>query len=107
MTEVCTSFLALSLIEAGFEVLANTDASGTMDRGLASDANRRMEIACVTLMGMFGVVMVLMRDWRHTPGLPEVLPFLDIYMPEYSLVARSHGNAIENGILVPGEQGLL
>lgn len=28
-------------------------------------------------MGMFGIAMDLMRDWRNTPGLPEVLPFLD------------------------------
>jgi hypothetical protein len=36
-----------------------------------------MEKAGVTLMGMFAIVMDLMRDWRHTPGLSEVLPYLD------------------------------
>lgn len=36
-----------------------------------------MEKAGVTLMGLFGIVCDLMRDWRKTPGLDEVLPFLD------------------------------
>lgn len=72
-----TSFLALSLVDAGYEVFANTEASGTFDVKLAEDANRRMEKAGVTLMGLFGIVCDLMRDWRKTPGLTEVLPFLD------------------------------
>ena len=36
-----------------------------------------MERAGVTLMGMFAIACDLMRDWRHTPGLTELLPFLD------------------------------
>jgi hypothetical protein len=69
--------LALSLIDEGYEVFANTEASGTFDVKLAEDANRRMEKAGVTLMGTFGVVTDLMRDWRNTPGLDQVLPYLD------------------------------
>jgi len=107
VTEVCTSFLALSLIEAGYDVWANTDASGTFDSKLAADANRRMEAAGVHLMGMFGIAMDLMRDWRNTPGSAEVLPFLDQYLVPYSLVARSHGYAIDNGTLIPGEAQIL
>ena len=26
---------------------------------------------------MFGIAMFLMKDWRHTPGTGEVLPYLD------------------------------
>jgi len=78
VTEVCTSFLALSLREEGYEVFANTDASGTFSDKLAADANRRMEAAGVHLMGMFGLAMDLMRDWRNVPGAAEVLPFLDV-----------------------------
>ena len=77
LTLLGTSFLALSLIEAGYDVWANTDASGTFDARLAADANRRMEAAGVHLMGMFGIAMDLMRDWRNTPGAAQVLPFLD------------------------------
>ncbi|KAE8443734.1 hypothetical protein EG329_001414 [Mollisiaceae sp. DMI_Dod_QoI] len=107
VTEVCTSFLALSLIQEGYDVWANTDASGTFDARLAADANRRMEQAGVHLMGMFGIAMDLMRDWRNTPGAAEVLPFLDVYLPQYSLVARAHGYAIDNGTLIPGEAQIL
>lgn len=107
VTEVCTSFLALSLRAEGYEVFANTDASGTFNDKLAADANRRMEAAGVHLMGMFGIAMDLMRDWRNTPGAAEVLPFLDVYLPAYSLVARAHGDAVLNGTLIPGEQQIL
>ncbi|KAJ5746993.1 uncharacterized protein N7511_008689 [Penicillium nucicola] len=107
VTEVCTSFLALSLIDAGYEVFANTDASGTFDIRLAEDANRRMEKAGVTLMGLFGIVCDLMRDWRHTPGLPELLPFLDKYQFAYGLVARHHAGSIQNGTIAPVELELI
>lgn len=107
VTEVCTSFLALSLRDAGYDVWANTDASGTFTDKLAADANRRMEEAGVHLMGMFGIAMDLMRDWRDTPGALEVLPFLDTYLPAYSLVARAHGYAVDNGTLIPGEAQIL
>ncbi|KAI6714079.1 hypothetical protein PZA11_006970 [Diplocarpon coronariae] len=107
VTEVCTSFLALSLRAEGYDVWANTDASGTFTDKLAADANSRMAAAGVHLLGMFAITMDLMRDWRNTPGAAEVLPFLDVYLPAYSLVARAHGSAIENGTLIPGQQGLL
>jgi hypothetical protein len=38
-----------------------------------------MERAGVALMGLFGIVYGLMRDWQKTPGLAEVLPFLGYY----------------------------
>jgi len=106
-TDVCTTFLALSLRQAGYSVWANTEASGTFNNKLARDANRRMELAGVNLMGTFAIVCDLMRDWRDVPGSAEVLPYLDIYQSEYSITARSHGFAVENGTLVPGEQQIL
>ncbi|KAJ5241464.1 uncharacterized protein N7469_003055 [Penicillium citrinum] len=107
VTEVCTAFLALSLIDEGYEVYANTDASGTFDLRLAEDANRRMERAGVTLMGMFAIACDLMRDWRKTPGLTELLPFLDKYQFAYGLVARHHAGSIQNGTIAPVELGLI
>ena len=65
-----------------------------------------MEDADVVLQGMFAIVMDLMRDWRHTPGSAQVLPFLDQYLPAYGYIARAHEAAVLNGTLVPGEQGL-
>ncbi|KAL2800689.1 Isochorismatase-like protein [Aspergillus germanicus] len=107
VTEVCTAFLALSLVDEGYEVYANTEASGTFDKRLADDANRRMEKSGVTLMGFFAIVCDLMRDWRLTPGLNELLPFLDQYQFAYGLVARHHAAAIVNGTLAPVEEQLI
>ncbi|KAI9376633.1 isochorismatase family hydrolase [Aspergillus egyptiacus] len=107
VTEVCTAFLALSLIDAGYEVYANTEASGTFNKRLAADANQRMQNAGVTLMGFFAIVCDLMRDWRMTPGLDELLPVLDQYQFAYGLVARHHAAAILNGTLAPIEQTLI
>ena len=76
-TDVCTSFLALSLVEAGYSVFANSDASGTFDARTAADANDRMRAAGVQLLSMFAVELELMRDWRGAPGAPEMLPFFD------------------------------
>jgi hypothetical protein len=60
----------LSLVEAGYDVWANTEASGTFSDKLAADANRRMEQAGVHLMGLFGMAMDLMRDWYFAPRHP-------------------------------------
>lgn len=101
-----TLYLALSLRAEGYTVFANTEASGTLSRRIADDANRRMEGSGVILMGFFSVVMDLMRDWRNTPGAVTVLPFLDKYLPAYGYVARLHEAAVQNGSLLPGELGL-
>jgi hypothetical protein len=84
-----TTFLALSLVEAGYTVFANTDASGTFNPLLAADANRRMEQAGVHTMGMFAIAMDLMRDWRNNPGLDQVLPFLDTYVAPQTIAPPS------------------
>ena len=76
-TDVCTSFLALSLIDAGYTVFANSDASGTFDVKTAQDANDRMRAAGVQVLSMFAVALELMRDWGNTPGAHEMLPFFD------------------------------
>ncbi|KAI0673281.1 Isochorismatase hydrolase [Trametes maxima] len=96
-TDVCTSFLALSLVEAGYTVYANSDASGTFDVKTAQDANDRMRAAGVHVLSMFAVALELMRDWRNTPGTKELMPFFDTYLPEYGILARAHDAAMANG----------
>ncbi|KAH9927910.1 ycaC protein [Epithele typhae] len=96
-TDVCTAFLALSLVEAGYTVFANADASGTFDDKTAADANARMRAAGVQVLSLFAVACELMRDWRNTPGAPEMLPFFDTYLPEYGYLARAHDAAVKNG----------
>ncbi len=75
--QVCTTFLALSLVEAGYSVFANSDASGTFDVKTASEANDRMREAGVQVLSMFAVACELMRDWRNTPGTKELMPFFE------------------------------
>lgn len=74
---MCTTFLALSLVEAGYSVFANSDASGTFDVKTASEANDRMREAGVQVLSMFAVACELMRDWRNTPGTKELMPFFE------------------------------
>ncbi|CBF78875.1 hypothetical protein AN7202.2 [Aspergillus nidulans FGSC A4] len=107
VTEVCTAFLTLSIVDEGYEVYANTEASGTFNGRLAKDANRRMEKAGVTLMGFLAIVCNLMRDRRNTPGLAQLLPFLDQYQFAYGLVARHHAAAIVNGTLADIDKELV
>ncbi|KAH6905883.1 Isochorismatase-like protein [Coprinopsis sp. MPI-PUGE-AT-0042] len=105
-TDVCTTFLALSLVSEGYEVFANADASGTFNKAIAEDANNRMRTAGVQVLSFFAVVCELMKDWRNTPGALEVLPFLDRYLPSYGYLARGHAAAKLSGELFPGEETL-
>ena len=48
--QVCTAFLALSLIEEGYTVYANAEASGALSERISSDANDRMRAAGVHVL---------------------------------------------------------
>jgi len=61
---------------------------------------------CVTADGILTLWDLRMRDWRNTPGAKELFPFLDKYYPIYTMVARAHKNAIENGTIIDGERDL-
>ncbi|KAH8827263.1 Isochorismatase-like protein [Flagelloscypha sp. PMI_526] len=102
-TDVCTAFCALSLLQAGYEVYANADASGTFALETARDANERMRDAGVNVLSHFAIVCDLMRDWRGNPGADTLLPYLDTYFPVYGFLARAHRAAINNGTIFPGE----
>ncbi|KAK3722547.1 hypothetical protein LTR37_002539 [Vermiconidia calcicola] len=106
-TDVCTTFLALSLRAEGYSVWANVEASGTTTELIRDVSNDRMARAGVQLVSLFSIVCDLMRDWRNTPGAPTVIPWLAKYFPAYGLIAQAHGGAIVNGTVVPGEAVLL
>lgn len=76
-TDVCVTFVALSLIDAGYEVFVNADASGTFDARTADLANAQMRAAGVQVLSSFAISADLMRDWRNTPGFVEMLPYYD------------------------------
>ncbi|KAF7370699.1 Isochorismatase hydrolase [Mycena sanguinolenta] len=103
LTDVCTAFLSLSLVQEGYTVFANADASGTFNAQVAANANDRMRAAGVNVVSQTAIGADLMRDWRDTPGSAELLPFYDIYLPQFAFLVRAHAAAVINGTLVPGE----
>ncbi|KAI1781378.1 Isochorismatase hydrolase [Hypoxylon cercidicola] len=105
-TDVCTTFLALSLRNAGYSVWANHEASGTTTGYIRDMANARMRDAGVQVVSYFAILSELMRDWRNTPGAKEILPVLDEYLPAYGMVARAHRAAVDNGTVLTGEDVL-
>lgn len=107
VTDVCTTFLALSLRDEGYSVWANVEASGTTTEFIRDVSNDRMARAGVQLVSLFSIVCDLMRDWRHTPGAAIIIPWLQQYYPVYGLLAQAHGAAVENGTIIPGEAALL
>lgn len=77
-TDLCVSFLALSLREAGYHVVVNAEASGTFDPRVAQDAKDRMRQAGVQVMNLFSINGELFRDWRNTsPSAAETVPFIN------------------------------
>lgn len=106
VTDVCTTFLALSLRAEGYSVWANIEASGTTTALIRNVANDRMARAGVQIVSLFSIVCDLMRDWRNTPGAATLIPYLDRYYPAYGYLARAHRAAIENGTVIPGEDTL-
>ena len=73
-------FAALSLLEDGYTVFANADASGTFDVRAADNANARMRDAGVHVMPQFAIGADLQRDWRNAPGIPVFLNLLYRYV---------------------------
>ncbi|MGW6299557.1 isochorismate family cysteine hydrolase YcaC [Peribacillus butanolivorans] len=65
VTDVCVAFPALSAVNAGYEVFAVTDASGTFSQQVANTAMMRMAHSGVQLMSWFSVASELQRDWRN------------------------------------------
>jgi nicotinamidase-related amidase len=61
-TSRCAAFLAHSIIEEGYTVYANADASGALSERISSDANDRMRAAEVHVLSSFADVCDLMRE---------------------------------------------
>ncbi|KAJ1323733.1 isochorismatase family protein [Microdochium nivale] len=104
-TDVCTTFLALSLREAGYSVWANAEASGTTTELVRTLSNDRMARAGVNVVSWFSIAADLLRDWR-SPDAPKMIPFFDRWMPAYGAVARAHIGALQNGTIFPGQSEL-
>lgn len=71
-TDICLVFPAISAVEAGYEVLAVMDASGT-DTAIGEEmSRRRMERAGVWLTSTNTMVAELVQDWNTVQGIPLV-----------------------------------
>ncbi|KAK8042401.1 isochorismatase [Apiospora phragmitis] len=101
-----TTFAALSMREAGYSVFVDVEASGTTTELIRGVSNDRMRDVGVQVLSTFAIMSELMRDWRDTPGAAELIPFLDKYYPAYTMVARAHRAAVENGTVITGEDKL-
>ncbi|VXD24815.1 isochorismate family cysteine hydrolase YcaC [Planktothrix paucivesiculata] len=88
VTDVCVAFCALSALEAGYEVFAVTDASGTFNESCRHAAWDRMSSAGVQLVNWFAVACELHRDWRNDiEGLGNLL---GNYIPNYKNLMTSY-----------------
>ena len=76
-------FVSLSLLEAGYTVFANADASDTFDARAADLANARMREAGVYVMPQFAIAADLQRDWRNPPGVTGFMQLLYKYVCLY------------------------
>jgi hypothetical protein len=85
-SQVCTMFVSLSLLEAGYTVFANADASGAIDVRAAEHANARMREAGVYVMPQGAIAGDLQRDWRNPTGDPTFLELLFTYVCPYEEV---------------------
>ncbi|TFK26074.1 ycaC protein [Coprinopsis marcescibilis] len=95
-TDVCTAFVAMSLVEANFTVFANADASGTFNQRIADDANDRMRAAGVQVVSNFAIGSELLRDWRGTPSIEDMMPLIEGAFPSLSWLTRSFAAASGN-----------
>ncbi|MEQ4719862.1 isochorismate family cysteine hydrolase YcaC [Nonomuraea sp. B19D2] len=88
VTDVCVAFPALSAIQAGYQVFAVTDASGTFNEAVRNSALARMASAGVQLMNWFCVACELQRDWRNNiEGLGNLL---SAHIPGYRNLMTSY-----------------
>ena len=80
-TEVCLAFVSLSARDAGYDVYAVLDASGTWNKLVEDAAIARMVQAGIIPMTWVGVGAELLVDWRSATGqahgklMGDFLPF--------------------------------
>lgn len=97
-TEVCVAFVALSAKEAGFEVYAVIDASGTWNKLVQEIAVARMVQAGIVPITWAAVGAELQGDWRDPTGqqlgaiMGEHLPFYGNLYGSF-LAAKTAGKA--------------
>ena len=93
VTDVCVAFVALSAVEAGYDVFIVTDASGTFNTTVQQAAWHRMQSAGCQLVNWFAVACELHRDWRNDmEGLGNLL---SNHLPNYRNLMTSYAKLQE------------
>ena len=88
VTDLCVTYVALSALQAGYEVFVVVDASGSVSEQVANAALARMANAGVQLMSWFSVAGELQRDWRNDAvGFGALL---GKHFPDYYNVVKSY-----------------
>jgi len=88
-TDVCVAFVALSAIEAGYDVYAVVDASGTWNKLVQEMAVQRMVQAGVVPITWVAVAAELQADWRRPTG-QGLAQVMGEYLPFYGNLITSH-----------------
>src|SRR5262245_13907541 len=88
-TEVCVAFVALSAKEAGYEVYAVIDASGTWNKLVQEIAVARMVQAGVVPITWVAVGAELQGDWRNPTG-QQLGAIMGDHVPFYGNLYRSY-----------------
>lgn len=94
VTDVCVAHVALSAVEAGFDVFIVTDASGTFNVPARDAAWARMSANGVQLVNWFSVTCELMRDWRN--DMEGLATLLSKYLPSYGNLITSQNATVAN-----------
>ncbi|KAJ7355400.1 hypothetical protein DFH08DRAFT_933348 [Mycena albidolilacea] len=98
--QVCTTFLALSLVQEGYTLFANADASGAFNAQVA--ANDRMRAAGVNVV-RWSCCLSSAHTFFVCLLATTRLSCPCSYLTQYGFLARGHAAAVTNGILFPGE----
>jgi len=100
LTDVCVAFPTLSAIEAGYDVVAAIDGSGTTNQTVREAAVSRMIQAGASIMTWFPIMSELQRDWKKTTT-PEMVKLLTEHSPKYGLVVSSYVASNPDQKIVP------
>ncbi len=87
-TDVCLSFAAISAVNAGYEVYAVIDASGTWNQLVANVAILRMTQAGIIPMTWVAVAAEIQNDWRKPTG-EKLAEIMSEHLPFYGNVINS------------------
>ena len=89
LTDVCVAFPSLSAREAGYDVIAAIDGSGTINKTVREAAISRMIQAGVTIMTWFPIMAELQGDWKKSTT-PEMVKLLTEHAIKYGLIVSSY-----------------